>query len=271
MSAKAGRGLFFRIRVAVLLGILFVVVLVAIRDFRSRQARKDWKTTLDVAVVLLRAGAVDDEAVDAVRARAPSLAGRLEGEMRRYRHPSGGVRPFAFHVLGPVDLPSPAPEPSGEGIVDLVRHSWAMNRWLADVDPRAGVEADRYDTRIYVIVRKPASDERSFIEGRSEENGRIGVVNVELDTSMADLLLVVTAHELMHTLGATDRYDSMGRTVIPAGLPEPDRVPLYPQRFAEIMARNRVLAPGREAVPESIDELAVGARTADEIGWTAAR
>lgn len=258
--------MFFRIRVAILLCILFFVVLYAIRDFRSRQARKDWKATLDVAVVLLRAGPVDDEAVRAVRARAPSLADRLGTEMQRYQ--SGGVRPFTFHVLGPVDLPSPAPEPSGEGVVDLVRHAWAMHRWLDDVDPRAGVEADRYDTRIYVVVRPPASEERSFIEGRSEENGRLGVVNVELDASMADLLLVVTAHELMHTLGASDRYDAAGRTLIPAGLAEPDRVPLYPQRFAEIMARNRVLAPGREAVPESLDEVAVGALTAEEIGWS---
>ncbi|AKV02576.1 hypothetical protein AKJ09_09239 [Labilithrix luteola] len=181
MSAKTGRGLFFRIRVGILLTILFFVVLYAVRDFRSRNARKDWKTTLDVAVVLLRAGPVDDDA-----------------------------------------------------------------------------------------VRRPASEERSFIEGRSEESGRIGVVTAELDTSMADLLLVVTAHELMHTLGASDRYDSTRRTLIPAGLAEPDRMPLYPQRFAEIMARNRVIAPGRETVPESIDQLVVGAQTAAEIGWTPA-
>ena len=71
----------------------------------------------------------------------------------------------------------------------------------------------------------------------------------------------------MHTLGATDRYDAAGRTIVPDGLAEPTRVPLYPQRFAEVMGRNRPLSLGEEVVPASLDELALGDRTATEIGW----
>ena len=68
-------------------------------------------------------------------------------------------------------------------------------------------------------------------------------------------------------VGASDRYDASGRTIVPDGLPEPDRRPLYPQPFADVMARNRVVAPGREQLPDSLDELAVGPVTAREIGW----
>lgn len=90
---------------------------------------------------------------------------------------------------------------------------------------------------------------------------------------MADLTLFVVAHELMHTLGAGDRYDESGRTRIPDGLADPTLSPLYPQRAAEIMARNRVvsIAPWKEVVPETLDELAVGPTTASEIGWGPAR
>lgn len=265
MEAERRKRLFFRIRVAILLFVLFVVVLYAIRDIRSRRARNAWDHTLDVAVVLLRDGRVDPAAIDALRERAPALADRLAAEMRRYR--GGAPAPFRLHVLGPVDGVPPPPSAGGDGVVDMAKASADLARWLADVDPRAGVVPERYDTRIYVTVKPGDTRSRSMFEGQSEENGRVGLVAVELDTTMVDTTLFVVAHELMHTLGATDRYDAAGHTLIPAGLPEPERVPLYPQRFAEVMARNRVVAPGREEVPESIDELAVGTETAREIGW----
>jgi hypothetical protein len=88
---------------------------------------------------------------------------------------------------------------------------------------------------------------------------------------MADFTLFVVAHELLHTLGATDKYEARGRARVPDGLAEPSRSPLYPQRFAEVIARSRPLAPDREVVPETLDALAVGDRTAAEIGWTKPR
>jgi len=93
------------------------------------------------------------------------------------------------------------------------------------------------------------------------------VVEVELDDSMADFALFVATHELFHTLGATDKYDASGQTLIPDGLAEPDRVPRLPQAFAEVMARNRPVEPGVEVPPESLDELSVGPATAREVGW----
>jgi hypothetical protein len=101
----------------------------------------------------------------------------------------------------------------------------------------------------------------------SEQGGRIGAVSVELDHDMADLALIVAAHELLHTLSATDKYDDQGRTKLPDGLEEPARLPLYPQRFADLMARNRPVSPTEEKIPQTLDEIAVGPATAREIGW----
>jgi len=101
----------------------------------------------------------------------------------------------------------------------------------------------------------------------SEHGGRVGVALAELDETTVPLALFVTAHELFHTLGANDRYDAEGRTLVPDGLAEPERIPMFPQRYAELMARNRPLAADREVPPASLDELWVGAKTAREIGW----
>jgi hypothetical protein len=54
---------------------------------------------------------------------------------------------------------------------------------------------------------------------------------------------------------------------VPDGLAEPDRSPRFPQRFAEIMARNRPISATEEAIPDKIDDLAVGSATAREIDW----
>jgi hypothetical protein len=119
-----------------------------------------------------------------------------------------------------------------------------------------------------LVLRAPRDKGIAWVEGSSELGGRVGVARIDLDPSSVDLALFVTTHEFFHTLGASDKYDATGRALIPQGLVEPDRVPPFPQRYAEVMARNLVLAPGSERVPESLAELGVGIETAREIGWT---
>ncbi|MBX3264064.1 MAG: hypothetical protein KF782_30615 [Labilithrix sp.] len=267
-AAKKSRR-FFHVRVALLSFVLFVVVLIAARDVRSRRARTDWDRSLDVAIVLVEApGAapVSDAAVQALRERAPALEARLAEEMARHGR-TAAPRPFRFRVFGPIAGIPACPAPAGDGVVDLARQALAMRAWLGEVDPRAGVEPDHFDARVYVAVRSPERETSANVEGRSEQGGRIGFVDVELDETMADLTLFVIAHELMHTLGAEDSYDASGRARVPAGLVEPDLQPLYPQRFAEVMARNRPLSPTSEVPPETLDELGVGDVTARAIGW----
>jgi hypothetical protein len=257
---------FYRARVGVLLAVLAGVVLYAVRDVRSRRERKDWDRTLDVAVVLLRLGPIDDDAVSGMRKRLGALDARLALEMHRYR--PGAPHPFAFTLFGPVDVDAPPPPADGDGVLSLAGHEYALWRYLGRVDAAAGVDKSAFDSRVYVAARRPKNEERQIVEGQSEQDGRVGSVEVELDATMVDFTLFVVAHELFHTLGASDKYDASGRTLVPAGLAEPDRVPRYPQIFVELMARNRPVSSDEEKVPESLDELAVGATTAKEIGWT---
>lgn len=259
------RGVFLRVRVGVLLAILLGVALFAWRDVRRRRGRTEWDRPLDVALVVLREGPVDPEAVAAMRARLPVLADKLEAERRR--HGGTGVRPFFFTLHGPVDVSAPPPLRPDEGIVDAVKRALALRSYLADVDGRAGVDAGAYDARIYLVVGPPVSRDRMGIEGASEDGGHVGSVQVELDVSMVDFALFVATHELLHTLGATDKYDATGHALDPDGLAEPDLQPRFPQRLVEVMARSRPLGGGLEVPPESLDELSVGAATAREIGW----
>lgn len=261
----------FWIRLSVLLFVLFVVVLWAVRDTWTRRERLAWDHTLDVAIVLVHVSGTepaDPTATAALAARADALATRLAEEQRRFRR-GGGPPPFRFHVKGPVEAAERAPAPASDSIADLARQAWDSAKWTDAVDESAGIVASHYDARIYVMVKKPASELRTAVEGYSEQGGRRGFVEVEIDPSMVDLTLIVVAHETFHTLGATDKYDAQGRARIPEGLVEPEASPQYPQKRAEIMARNRPVAPNDERVPDTLDELGVGALTAREVRWSA--
>ncbi len=79
---------------------------------------------------------------------------------------------------------------------------------------------------------------------------------------------VVIAHELLHTFGASDKYDAAtNMPSFPDGFAEPDANPRYPQRMAEIMAGRIPISPTFAETPRSLDEVVIGAATAREISW----
>lgn len=262
------RSVFFWVRVSILLTILLGVSLYAIRDYRSRHGRNDWDRPLEVSFVVVREGPVTADALAALKARVPVLEAQLHAQMQRYR--DSALPPIHVTIRGPVDGAPPPPTP-GDGVVDALKYQWSLWRWTRAVDALAGYDAGAADSRIYLVVKPPVPSEGRIvrqIEGASELHGRVGVVNVDLDAVMADFALFVATHELLHTLGATDKYNADGSIQVPAGLPEPGAFPLYPQRYAEVMARHRAIDATTTKPPRDLSELAIGAETAREIGWT---
>src|SRR6185436_12702813 len=93
--------------------------------------------------------------------------------------------------------------------------------------------------------------------------GLIGVVNAFARTDMDGSNNVVIAHELLHTFGASDKYDLGGnRPQFPDGFAEPNAQPLYPQQHAEIMAGRVPVSETRFEIPAGMDEVAIGLKTA---------
>lgn len=256
------RRAFFGVRVGFLLGVLVAVAIYAWKDVRDRQERNEFSRSLDVALVLVSDGELHPADVQQLKSRVPALSERLSAAFHDYR--GSELAPFSFSVYGPVPLEEPLPVPA-DGLAAAVRYAYQLHRFTSDVDERAAVPSRGFDSRIYLVLRPPSA--HGIVEGMSEQGGRVGIALAELDESTADLSLFVTAHELFHTLGATDKYDASGRAIYPHGLAEPGRIPPFPQRYVEVMARNRPVAIGREVRPESLDELWVGRKTAQEIGW----
>lgn len=256
---------FYRLRVGLLLAILAGVSAYAALDHARRNARREWRRPLQVALILLSDGPIDSAALAQLRTRIDPLELALETEFARY---GGTFRPIRFRVFGPAMEPEAPPHaPDEPSLLDALRLSLALSGFARASDRALGVDAAGFDGRIYARLRAPQSIRQALVEGLGEDGGRIAVTNIELSAYSVDFGLFVVAHELFHLLGASDRYGPDGDALLPEGLGEPTLVPLYPQRSVEIMARGRVLAPGKEVPPADLGELRVGERTAREIGW----
>lgn len=261
------RSRFFYVRVAVLLTVLVVVLLFAASRWLRDRARAEWNRPQRVAFVIVPIGPVEAAPIAALAARKAKLEEVLTHELHR-RRPTPD-RPFQISVRGPAALAVAPPEPEGDGYFDLAAYAWHRWRWTRAVDASLSLDTDAYDSRIYVAVHAPVG-KTEYVEGASDQGGHVGVVSCYLDASTIDWALAVATHELMHTLGATDKYDlATGLPLVPDGLAEPQREPLYPQRAAEVMARGVPLGPTTERPLAELDELKVGDATAREIGWLA--
>ncbi len=96
----------------------------------------------------------------------------------------------------------------------------------------------------------------------------IGVVKAFSSYRLQEKNTVVITHELLHTLGATDKYDPINNQ--PAyldGYAEPDKEPLLPQEEAEIMGGRFPVTENRVKMPLSLAEVTIGKKTAEEINW----
>jgi hypothetical protein len=129
------------------------------------------------------------------------------------------------------------------------------------------VDASAYDARIYLVVRPPVNERHLAVEGESEQDGRIGTSTSSSTRTWWDFALFVVAHELFHTLGASDKYDAEAARSCPTG----SRSRICRHAFLSDALRSwRAIASSRRAderVPETLDELGVGPATAREIGW----
>jgi hypothetical protein len=121
--------------------------------------------------------------------------------------------------------------------------------------------------RIFVMYHDP-NDTHSVPHSVGLQKGLVGVVHAYAEAEMSGPNNVVIVHEILHTLGASDKYDFASLAPLyPDGYAEPDNQPLYPQSIAEVMGGRYAIDEDSFAMPMSLDEVSVGDATAHEIGW----
>lgn len=174
--------------------------------------------------------------------------------------------PIVVQVARPTtNLP---PEiPSGESAIGVALWSLKMRWWSFRNTGQEGFAPD--DIRMFVLYQQARENQR-LDRSVGIRNGSYGVVNAVASRRMEARNRLVITHELLHVLGASDKYDlASGQPHTPDGLANPGLSPLYPQERAEIMAGRIAVSANHWRMPRGLNQCQVGTITAMEIGWLA--
>ena len=254
--------IFRQLRIALL---LFILLLVAGDAWLAGSRSTDWDDALWVVIYPVNpdGGTVATSYISRLRNEVFSP---LEEFFPRQAGRYGLAQKELVKVrLGPeVKTLPPVPPKDGNVLAvmwwSLKLRFWAMRTGL-------GMDGPPADIRIYVIYHDPARQPR-LAHSLGLKEGLIGVVNAYASKAYSGRNNVVIAHELLHTLGATDKYDmASGQPLFPEGYAQPERKPLYPQHKAEVMGGRIPLSSTRSDIPGSLKRTLIGRTTAREINW----
>lgn len=252
--------MFKAIRITIL---LLLLVLAAGHTWLTRVRSTAWEVPLEAVIYPINA--------DGSAAAARYIEGLLVEDFQPVadfvawegkRHGMTLANPLRLELADEV-ASQPPEAPMAGSIPAIMFWSLRLRWWAWRVDNYQGPG----DIKLFVLYYDPAVH-RQLDHSLGLQKGQIGVVRVFSTRNDAPRNNVVIAHELLHTLGATDKYDlASGQPFFPDGFAEPERKPLYPQELAEIMGAMVPVAEGKIAIPEGLGEVVVGATTAQEIGW----
>jgi hypothetical protein len=251
-----------KIRITILLLILGFAAYSTLYD---RLSTTDWDETLRVGIFPVNAG--DDPVTEAyLETLSDESIAELEYFLNREakRHGVTIDRPVRVDRFPEVSE-KPPPHAADSGIFATMWWSLKM-RMYANRNARPPNRAPP-QIRIFVLYHDPTFN-KSVPHSVGMQKGLIGVVHAFADHGMTGSNNVVIVHEILHTLGASDKYDLESLAPLhPIGYAEPERKPLYPQSYAEIMAGRYAVDSHTFEMPESLDEVVVGEATAREIRW----
>ena len=258
----AERSFLGTVRLAILLAVLVFVALGAWLDARRST---DWDGTLRVTIYPI--------AIDTDSATTRFVAG-LDGDSfaditgfiadEGARYGVGIDEPVSIRVSHAVREPPPA-APTDPGPFSVALWSLRLRYWAWRV--AANDPLPPPDVQVFALYHTPDGGQVAP-DSTGLQKGLVAVTHVFSGNDAVASNQVVLAHEFLHTLGATDKYDRRtGQPLAPIGLGDPAQDPPYPQETGEIMAGRIATSANAAAIPDSLEQMTVGPVTAREIGW----
>lgn len=253
--------MFKKIRIGLWLLLLLATVLQAWDEYEAAQ----WKTPLLVVVYPINADGSDITANYLNTLREADFDVVEDFFVKQAQTYKLALRRPIEVRLGPQlgNVP-PAPPAVESNWLEIVYWSLKFRIYSLLNQPSIGETAN---IKLYLLYHD-VSRHAQLLHSTALKKGRIGRVNLFALESQHNANMVVLAHELLHTINATDKYYfNNNMPVFPQGFAEPEAQPLYPQTQAEIMAVAIPLSEKTSIMAPSLKEVVVGLYTANEIGW----
>lgn len=243
-----------------ILFLLIVLALVAGTTTWERLWVRGWTHPLEVAIYPV---AMDEESaafVSQIKIEDfQEIGAFLAREAPRWRQNAV----LAPHIVLKTSIQTKPPLSQPHSVLEAIQSSLRL-RWYAY--RQTPFWSSLGTVRLFVLYHPPQLNQ-ALPDSHGLQKGLLGLVNVfASDTQRAQNNFVI-AHELLHTLGAKDKYDASGQPLYPIGFADPNSQPPYPQYKAEIMGGRVAMSPVRSEMPKGLDEAVIGYATAAEIGW----
>ena len=244
--------------------LLFIFTFVALGAWRTKTQSVEWKYTLPINIYPIN-GDGSTAAADYLRSLTAEefkpIVTFMRDEAARYGR--SDYASIEIRLGGVIDTQPPVPPRNGS-VLEVIAWSLKVRWWAYRNTDTVGPGPQ---VKMFLLYFDPAQSKR-LAHSTGLQKGLIGRVNVFASGNMAKQNNVVIAHEFLHTLGATDKYDpATNQPLYPEGYADPDLKPLLPQRYAEIMAGRIPLSQTEAETPASLDDALVGSKTAQEINW----
>lgn len=250
---------FRRIRILLLLGALAAAIgLTWLEQYMVRS----WQAPLRVAVVPIN-GDGSAQAREMIRTLQAGDFADIDHFLLREtaRYGLGLSRAVEFSVMPELHV-LPPPPPHDRNVLKIVWWSLKLRWW---VYRQSGAWLPQLGTiKLFVLYHAP-EDGVVLEHSLGLQKGLIGVVHAFADPRQARQNNIVIAHELLHTLGATDKYAADGTPLYPQGYADPELPQFVPRHQAEIMAGRLLNGAGQLVMPPGLEQCVIGARTASEI------
>ncbi len=249
------------VRIAILLLILLFVTL---DSFFMKVNTSDWDQPLRVVIYPIN-GDQSEVSSSYIASLQESGFSPINQFMRREAVRYGIAISDPLDIrMGPVIEKIPPLPPREASILNTMLWSLNFRYWSFTMDT---YEGPKPDIRIFTLFYDVQTHKR-LPHSTGIEEGMLSIVHAFSNRKMAKQNNFVIAHEMLHTLGATDKYNlSNNRPIFPDGYAEPTRTPRYPQQFAEIMGSRIPVDQTSAKMPGGLSEAIIGPLTAWEIGW----
>jgi hypothetical protein len=244
--------------------LLLIFAGVALGAWRAKTRAVEWKHALPVNIYAINA---DGSEVTAAYLRSlkpgdfKPIENFMKEEAARYARESRASIDVKF--TGVIAKQPPEPPRNGnplEVILWSLQMRWWSYRNTETIGPGPQV-------KLFLLYFDPALSSR-LGHSTGLQKGLLGRVSLFASREMDSQNNVVVTHELLHTLGATDKYDrANNQPLYPDGYAIPQQLPLLPQRYAEIMAGRIPLNESQADIPAGLSETLIGEKTAREINW----
>jgi len=237
--------------------------MVAVGGWLSKARSTDWDKSLEVVIYAINAdGSVASQKhIDTLDSNGfIDIEEFFEREAKVYN--LALKKPVDVSYAGELKEKPPMPPRAGSQL-SIIFWSLKLRYWAWKVDNYPYPE----DVQIFVLYFDP-EETKTVAHSLGLQKGLIGIVNAFASKKMKKENHVIIAHELLHTVGAIDKYDPRtNQPLYPIGYAFPEQSPLHPQNKAEIMAGRIAITENKAEQPEKLKQVILGEATAIEINW----